>query len=90
MDIINKIDLNDRPLKMGVLALAALGALQLLKMTLRMHSAIFRYILLPRYNFADRYGKGSWAVVTGAADGIGKQYALAFAKEGFNIVLMDF
>ncbi|KAI9714647.1 MAG: hypothetical protein M1812_006312 [Candelaria pacifica] len=34
-------------------------------------------------------GKGSWAVVTGASDGIGKEYALQLAQKGFNIVLIS-
>ena len=37
-----------------------------------------------------RFGpKGSWAVVTGASDGIGKEYALQLARKGFNIVLVS-
>ena len=36
----------------------------------------------------ERYGKGSWAVVTGASDGLGKLYALELAREGLNIVVM--
>lgn len=36
-----------------------------------------------------RYGEGSWAVVTGATDGIGKAAALYLAKQGFNLVLMS-
>ena len=37
----------------------------------------------------DRYGKDSWAVVTGATDGIGKAAAMELAGEGFNIVLIS-
>ena len=33
--------------------------------------------------------KGSWVVVTGASDGIGKEYALQLARKGFNIVLVS-
>lgn len=33
--------------------------------------------------------KGTWAVVTGASDGIGKEYALQLAAKGFNIVLVS-
>ena len=33
--------------------------------------------------------KGSWALVTGASDGIGKEYALQLAAKGFNIVLVS-
>jgi len=38
------------------------------------------------------YGSGSrktWAVVTGASDGIGKSFAFQLAKRGFNIVLIS-
>ena len=36
-----------------------------------------------------RYGADSWAVVTGATDGIGKECARYLANEGFNIVLIS-
>ncbi|XP_072290002.1 17-beta-hydroxysteroid dehydrogenase type 3 [Eucyclogobius newberryi] len=32
---------------------------------------------------------GEWAVVTGASDGIGRQYAVALAKHGMNVVIMS-
>ena len=32
---------------------------------------------------------GEWAVVTGATDGIGKAYSLAFAKKGLNVVIIS-
>jgi 17beta-estradiol 17-dehydrogenase / very-long-chain 3-oxoacyl-CoA reductase len=35
-----------------------------------------------------RYGKDSWAVVTGSTDGIGKAQAFYLAGFGFNIVLI--
>ncbi|KAH7143802.1 hypothetical protein EDB81DRAFT_652394 [Dactylonectria macrodidyma] len=36
------------------------------------------------------YGKpGTWAVVTGASDGLGKEYALQLAAKGFNIILVS-
>ena len=37
----------------------------------------------------ERYGKGSWAVVTGSTDGIGKGLALELAARGFNLVLIS-
>ncbi|KAI9865144.1 MAG: hypothetical protein M1813_002464 [Trichoglossum hirsutum] len=33
--------------------------------------------------------KGSWAVITGASDGIGKEFALQLASKGFNVVLVS-
>jgi 17beta-estradiol 17-dehydrogenase / very-long-chain 3-oxoacyl-CoA reductase len=36
----------------------------------------------------DRYGKGSWAVITGASDGIGKAFCYELAQNGFNIALV--
>ncbi|KAF7189327.1 Very-long-chain 3-oxoacyl-CoA reductase [Pseudocercospora fuligena] len=33
--------------------------------------------------------KGTWAAVTGASDGIGKEYALQLAAKGFNILLVS-
>jgi short-subunit dehydrogenase len=42
---------------------------------------------LPRRNLKALYGDG-WAVITGASDGLGKQYAIELAKSGFKIVLL--
>lgn len=37
-----------------------------------------------------KYGKpGTWAVITGASDGLGKEYALQLAAKGFNLVLVS-
>jgi 17beta-estradiol 17-dehydrogenase / very-long-chain 3-oxoacyl-CoA reductase len=36
-----------------------------------------------------RYGENSWAVITGGANGIGRQFALELARRGFNILVID-
>jgi 17beta-estradiol 17-dehydrogenase / very-long-chain 3-oxoacyl-CoA reductase len=33
-------------------------------------------------------GKGSWALITGSSDGLGKGYAMDLASRGFNIVIV--
>lgn len=41
------------------------------------------------YDLKSRYYENdSWAIVTGASDGIGKEFALKFASLGFNVVLI--
>lgn len=35
-----------------------------------------------------RYGADSWAIVTGASDGVGKEYCFQLAQRGMNVVLM--
>ncbi|KAK9352911.1 hypothetical protein V1505DRAFT_371469 [Lipomyces doorenjongii] len=34
-------------------------------------------------------GNGAWALITGASDGIGKEFSLQLAKKGFNVVLVS-
>ena len=41
------------------------------------------------YNWIDRYGENSWAVVTGATDGIGWEFCREIAKRGLNVVLIS-
>lgn len=41
------------------------------------------------YNLIERYGKNSWAVVTGATDGIGRGFCDELAKKGFNVCLIS-
>jgi short-subunit dehydrogenase len=48
---------------------------------------VWKYWLAPRINLMERYG-GGWALITGAARGLGKQYALNLAREGFNLILV--
>eukprot|EP00887_Chlorella_sp_A99_P005417 scaffold1.g5417.t1 len=49
-------------------------------------SFVWAYFLRPGRNLRSY---GSWAVITGATDGIGKAYAAALAKNGLNIVLVS-
>lgn len=67
--------------------LAALGAIWLAYVLLSFAWTLIR-LLLPRGDLAYEYGTNSWAVITGASDGIGLAFAKELAKEGFNICLI--
>lgn len=74
---------------------AVVGALCLIKITFGLlkdlWSGFLAYILAPlRLGGAVDLKKfGSWGVVTGASEGIGRGYALELAKRGLNVVLMS-
>ncbi|CAI2375809.1 unnamed protein product [Moneuplotes crassus] len=48
---------------------------------------LIRNYLRQPLDLAKRYGKGSWAIVTGSTGGIGAEYCKQLAKQGFNLVL---
>ena len=50
---------------------------------------IRKHCFLKRHEMLTRYGEGSWALVTGASDGIGAEYCIQLAREGFNICLVS-
>lgn len=51
---------------------------------------LFRAYFLTTLGFVQDLKKyGEWAVITGATDGIGKEYAREFARKGFKIVLIS-
>lgn len=69
------------------------GSIIFVKFTVKCLSGFYTYIL-SRLCFTAagdmplKYG-GSWAVVTGASDGIGRSYAKELAKSGMNIFLIS-
>jgi len=70
------------------LSLAALGLLVLTFHVLRLARVLVQTFLIPGESL-NKYGAkiGAWAVVTGATDGLGKEFALQLAAKGFNIFL---
>lgn len=67
--------------------LKVIGILVLLKKVANILRSIYKVCLRPRKNFRKQYGRGSWALVTGSSEGIGKALASQLAREGFNIIL---
>lgn len=49
---------------------------------------MYNHFFRPRLDFQERYGEDSWAVITGATNGIGEAYALEFAQSGLNLILV--
>lgn len=54
---------------------------------------LWQYAWLPLQfqgkRLAERFGPGSWALITGASDGLGKSFAQELARHGFNLVLVS-
>lgn len=76
-------ELKSQPL--WLLLLIALGALKLLLSLLSLLKWVYVNFLRPPKNLK-KYG--SWAVVTGPTDGIGKGFAFQLASKGLNLVLL--
>lgn len=64
--------------------------IHILQRFIRFWWKMIRCYALTRIGFVyDHRRYGDWVVVTGATDGIGKEYARQFAKEGMKIVLIS-
>ncbi|KAK2769819.1 hypothetical protein FQN53_005857 [Emmonsiellopsis sp. PD_33] len=51
--------------------------------------AMLSIFVLPGKKLTSFGPKGSWALITGASDGIGKEFAFQLSRAGFNIVLVS-
>uniref|UniRef100_A0A5B7BLL0 Putative very-long-chain 3-oxoacyl-CoA reductase 1 n=1 Tax=Davidia involucrata TaxID=16924 RepID=A0A5B7BLL0_DAVIN len=68
-----------------LLLLLGLGSVSVLKCSLALLKWVYVNFLRPAKNLK-KYG--SWALVTGPTDGIGKGFAFQFARKGLNLVLV--
>ncbi|AEY96279.1 FADR059Cp [Eremothecium gossypii FDAG1] len=66
------------------------GAVKLTTFMLSLISIALETTVLPSASYK-KYGarKGAYALVTGASDGIGKEFALQLASKGFNVLLVS-
>lgn len=73
--------------------LQALGVVFLAIAAVTVVRWLWKYIWLPRKlqapRLAARYGTGSWVLITGASDGLGKAFAQELAQYGFNLLLVS-
>jgi len=69
--------------------LLTLGSLSIARFIFQSLHVLLQIFLLSGINLK-RFGakRGAWAVVTGASDGIGREFAFQLAKAGFNILLV--
>ncbi|KAF5345348.1 hypothetical protein D9758_008464 [Tetrapyrgos nigripes] len=67
----------------------SLGTYSIAKIIYQTLSVFLQTFILPGANLK-KFGakKGAWAVITGASDGIGKEFAFQLAKAGFNVFLV--
>ena len=73
--------------------LQVLGAIFLIIAAVTFVRWLWQYMWLPRQiqspRLAKRYGRGSWVLITGASDGLGKAFAQELAQYGFNLLLVS-
>ncbi|TPX32554.1 hypothetical protein SmJEL517_g04352 [Synchytrium microbalum] len=68
--------------------LAVAGALYLSNLAYTFMSRVYSLYGPSPISISKYTADNAWAIVTGASDGIGKEFALALAKRGFNILIM--
>lgn len=80
---------NNSLVQSALYAALLVGVYKLTVFTLSTASLVADLFLRPATDWSQYgAGKGCWAVVTGASDGIGKEFALQLAKRGFSVVLV--
>ncbi|RAL58971.1 hypothetical protein DID88_009262 [Monilinia fructigena] len=75
--------------KAVLVGLAGIGGVIVAGKVLSYTQLLLSLFVLSGKNLRTYGKKGTWAVVTGASDGLGKEYAIQLAQKGFNIVLIS-
>jgi len=69
--------------------LSYFGAATLIYCVLNTLAAVFKILIQPGTSVRKFGPKGSWALITGASDGIGKEFAYQLAAKGFGVILIS-
>lgn len=85
-DMISKM-LGDQPIYKKVLMF--IGLVWSIRFAIKLIRGLNYFFVKSGVNLSQRYGVGSWVVITGSTDGLGKEFARQFAKLRFNIVLIS-
>jgi short-subunit dehydrogenase len=74
---------------MGIICalVSIIGTYILLRILYHVWLCIQEVFLLKELDLLNRYGRGSWAFITGSTDGIGFGFADNLAKRGFNVII---
>lgn len=73
--------------KLGML-IKLLGLATVIKIIIKILHAAYKHLLRRSVDLTTRYGKGTYAMITGGSDGIGKVFARELAARGFNLILI--
>jgi 17beta-estradiol 17-dehydrogenase / very-long-chain 3-oxoacyl-CoA reductase len=65
------------------------GLIFLLKSLFSLLYFLYRFFLRPKLDLLSRYGRNSYALVTGGTDGIGQEFCFQLAELGFNLVIIS-
>ncbi|KAL1969855.1 hypothetical protein VTN77DRAFT_7364 [Rasamsonia byssochlamydoides] len=77
------------PQSLVVLGLGAVGGFVVLSQLWTFVRVLLSLFVLPGKSLRSFGPKGSWALITGASDGIGKEFALQLARAGYNLLLVS-
>jgi hypothetical protein len=69
--------------------ISLIGLLAFFKMIWAVSVAVRVALTLINSEWASKYGIGTWAVVTGCTEGIGKAFCPPLARVGFNLCLVS-
>ncbi len=75
-------------LKIIILIVLLFVFVQLLLVIIYLIYFFKKYFFTSELDLIDRYGVNSWVLITGPSSGQGKNFAIEFAKRGFNIILI--
>ncbi|CUG93153.1 short chain dehydrogenase, putative [Bodo saltans] len=81
--------LRDHHLKIVVWLALGAGLVLFLRLVMKLCRFVITQFFRKPHNLIERYGQGSWAVISGSSGGIGLGFAVELAKKGFNIVLIS-
>mmetsp|Transcript_30255 Transcript_30255/g.26819 ORF Transcript_30255/g.26819 Transcript_30255/m.26819 type:complete len:263 (+) Transcript_30255:24-812(+) len=66
-----------------------IGCFRLLSNIKFIYESFYEYLILTPLDLPTRYGKGTYALITGGANGIGREFATQLSTSGFNLILID-